>query len=666
MPSTVLGKRTRSSARKAVSGKCIGDSCPRSSANAKLTRSAESTPSRPTRTTRQSAFVILDETEQENPFITPKKQDAHISEPADVEMGEDADQEEEPGTKRGRKARATPVKTVASRLPLSSVKENSPAKAYARAAEKYACTPSTPRHRDALSNKVAVTPSRRLIIAGRPLTPRTPHTLNTPRSTVPTVYNEARQAFARGSAPTALFGRETERTELQNFVSSRTKTKKSGCIYVSGPPGTGKSAFVSDVCRTVATNESVKTGYINCMSIKNAVDMYRTLLEGFMDITDITEGEEMETLRTLFMQRKASYVVTLDEVDHLLELDIDLLYNIFEWSLQKTSGLVLVGIANALDFTDRFLPRLKARGLKPHLLPFLPYTAQQISSVITSKLKALQPAGSDQLPFIHPTAIMFLSKKVAAQSGDLRKALDICRRAIDLIEADTRNQHAIKAAEITPSPTPSPSKTPLVENINLSSATATAPSKAKAQEMLAASLAQLTTETAPRATIAHMAKITAAVFSNGTTQRLQNLNLQQKAVLCSLTAMERKKRASAGDNVSNTPSRSHNTAPTIKELFEAYTSLCKRENVLHPLTSTEFRDIVGSLETLSLISAVEGKAGSLVADAGTPSRRGRKTSGFPGVVVEDRRVASAVGTTELEKALTGAGSSILKGILYDD
>ena len=255
----------------------------------------------------------------------------------------------------------------------------------------------------------------------------------------------------------------------------------------------------------------------------------------------------------------------------------------------------------------------------------------------------------------------------AAQSGDLRKALDICRRSIDLIEADTRNQHATKAAEITPSPTPSPSKTPLVEKINLSSPIAhRSPSIPKPQSPLVTSLAQLTAETAPRATIAHMAKITAAVFSNGTTQRLQNLNLQQKAVLCSLSSMERKKRASAADHILSTPSRSHNTAPTIKELFEAYTALCKRENVLHPLTSTEFRDIVGSLETLSLISAVEGKAGSLVADVGTPSRRGRKTNGFPGVVVEDRRVASAVGTTELDAALTGAGSSILKRILYDE
>ncbi|KAF2624298.1 cell division control protein Cdc6 [Macroventuria anomochaeta] len=645
MPSTVLGKRTRSSARAAT---------------------LDATPNTSTRATRRTAFVILDETENENPFVTPKKQNARIKDAMDVDMGEDAE-EEEPCTKRGRKARATPAKTAVSRLPLSAAKENSPAKVSTRASDKISCTPSTPRHRDALSNKVTVTPSRRLIIAGRPLTPRTPHTSGTPRSTAPTVYNEARQVFARGSAPTLLFGRDSERTELQNFISTRAKTKKSGCIYVSGPPGTGKSAFVGDVCRTVAADGSVKTGYINCMSVKNAVDLYRTLLEEFVDITEITEGDEMEELRRLFMRRKTSYVVTLDEVDHLLELDIDLLYNIFEWSLQKNSGLVLVGIANALDFTDRFLPRLKARGLKPHLLPFLPYTAQQISSVITSKLKALQPAGSDQLPFIHPTAIMFLSKKVAAQSGDLRKALDICRRAIDLIEADTRNQHAIKAAEITPSPTPSPSKTPLVENTNLSAPVAVrSPSKPKAQNALATFLAQLTAETAPRATIAHMAKITAAVFSNGTTQRLHNLNLQQKAVLCSLSAMERKKRASAADSVLNTSSGSHNTAPTLKELFEAYTALCKRENVLHPLTSTEFRDIVDSLETLSLISAVEGKTGSLVADAGTPSRRGRKTSGFPGVVVEDRRVASAVGTTELENALTGAGSSILKEILYDD
>jgi cell division control protein 6 len=604
--------------------------------------------------------VIHDEGEIENPFVTPKKQNVRDEDAMDVDSPE-----EKVSTKRTRKAGTTPAKHGASctRLPLSTAKENSPQKALVDIPDKFAPTPSTPRHRDALAGKVAVTPRHRLIIAGRPLTPRTPHTPGTPRHTGPTIYNEARQVFARGSAPTALFGREHEKKELETFITTRTKTKESGCIYVSGPPGTGKSAFVNNVCLTVSSDESVRTGYINCMSVKNATDLYRTLLEEFVDITDIAEGDEIDALRNVFMQQKTSYVVTLDEVDHLLELDIELFYNIFEWSLQKASGLVLVGIANALDLTDRFLPRLKARGLKPQLLPFLPYNATQISSVITSKLKALLPPGSTQLPFIHPTAIMFLSKKVAAQSGDLRKAFDICRRAIDLIEADTRDQHAKKATEITPSPTPSPSKTPLVENINFSSSGMRSPTKAKdLNSVVAASLASLTIETAPRATIAHMAKITAAVFSNGTSQRLRNLNLQQKAVLCSLSAIEKKKRATAADSILATPSKSHTTSPTIKQLFEAYTALCKRENILHPLTSTEFRDIVGSLETLSLVSAVEGKAGSLNVGAGTPSRRGRAKA-FPGVVVEDHRVASVVGEKELADSLVGPGAGILKGIL---
>lgn len=611
-----------------------------------------------TRAKRQAQFVILDEGEHDNPFVTPVKKSRN-GDAMDVDVPEELPS----GKRRTRAAATTPAKHGAhnSRIPLSPTKANATAKAPVSSPEKPAATPSTPRHRDALAGKVAVTPRHRLIAAGRPLTPRTPHTPATPRNAALTVYNDARQLFVRGSTPATLFGRETERNELRTFISMRTKSRASGCMYISGPPGTGKSAFVNDVCREMTTDSIIKTGYINCMSVKNATDLYRTLLQSFVDITQLKEGNEMNALEKIFKQRDVSYVVTLDEVDHLLELDTDLLYSIFEWSLQDASSLILVGIANALDFTDRFLPRLKSRGLKPHLLPFLPYTSTQISSVITSKLKSLVSEETDFVPILHPTAVMFLSKKVASQTGDLRKAFDICRRAIDMIEADTRDQHARKTDEITPEPTPSPSKTPLVENINLSSPAIRSPAKAnKVRNNLATSLAQLTAMNAPRATIAHMARITATVFSNGTAQRLKGLNLQQKAVLCSLSALEQKKRTLAAENVS-IASRAHSSASTIKELFEAYTAICKRERKLHPLTSTEFRDIVGSLETLSLISAVEGKAGSLVAATSTPSKKGK--AGFGGVSVEDRRVASCLDAKEILEGLVGPASDILQGIL---
>lgn len=427
---------------------------------------------------------------------------------------------------------------------------------------------------------------------------------------------------------------------------------------MSGPPGTGKSAMVSEVTETFEASETLQKVYINCMSIKSSKDLYGNLLENLCGDVEVLEGDEVKTLQGMFVSRKKSktvYVVTLDEIDHILSLDLESMYKLFEWSLQKSSRLILIGIANALDLTDRFLPRLKARNLKPQLLPFLPYTAAQIKAVILTKLKSLVPKDSttpDFVPFLHPAAIELCSRKVSSQTGDLRKAFDICRRAIDVIEAETKQKHeeALKEQLLQESP----SKRLLTDNDNLASPS-TAPRRTLAQ-----SLAALTIETAPRAMISHLNKITSSTFGNGANQRLKALNLQQKAALCALIALEKRKRE-LSSNVMATPSKSRVVAPTIKALYDVYCMLCKHDSILHPLTSTEFRDVVGSLETLSLISAVDGKNGSFVG-LSTPSKRARKFGGGIGVG-DEKRVGSCVGEKEVAAAVEGLGAGILKNIL---
>lgn len=388
------------------------------------------------------------------------------------------------------------------------------------------------------------------------------------------------------------------------------------------------------------------------MSVRNAKDLSGKLSEDF----GLDENAGFEYLRSCFVRGKArdnrKYLVILDEVDRLVDLDLELLYNLFEWSMQASSRLVLIGIANALDLTDRFLPRLKSRNLKPELLPFMPYSAKQIAEVLTAKLKSLSPEEAEPVPFLHPAAIQFCAKKVASQTGDLRKAFDICRRVVDLVEQETKERDANLALQ------DSPSKTPLMENINLSSPpTSRTPIKA------------YTLYTAPKATIAHMAKITAQVFGNGTVQRLGTLNLQQKAVLCALSALEKRKRDNQVERTMfATPSKHNTAAPSIKQVFDAYSSLCKRENLLHPLSSVEFRDIVSGLEALSLVSAVSGKNSSFAVPftpSKTPSRRGK--GGFGTAALGDeRRIASAVGQKELSAALDGAGGDLLREILEGD
>jgi cell division control protein 6 len=349
----------------------------------------------------------------------------------------------------------------------------------------------------------------------------------------------------------------------------------------------------------------------------------------------------------------------LDEIDHILTMGLESLYRLFEWSLQKPSRLVLVGIANALDLTDRLLPRLKSKNLRPELLSFLPYTAAQVKNIITTRLKSLVPEGGKEgwVPFIHPAAIELCSRKVSSQTGDLRKAFEICRRALDLIETETKSKHEDEAREKLLLMTPS--KRPLGENMNGAKS-----GPRSIVQVMTASLNGLTAETAPRASISHLNKVTAAAFSNGTAQRLKALNLQQRAALCALVAYENRSKAAAklANGTPITPSKSQTLAPTVKVLFDTYCRLCVRDSVLHPLSSSEFREVVSSLETLGLVNAVDGKNGSFVAP-GTPSKRGRKSTQLSG---DEKRIASCVGEKEIATVAEGVGAGILKSILSGD
>ncbi|PKS06568.1 hypothetical protein jhhlp_007316 [Lomentospora prolificans] len=608
MPRSSLGKRTRSVSEKGV--EAVIDT-PR-----KRTR----------RSTAKHEVEDAENDENYDPDISPDE-----AEDEDIYF---------PSTKRPVRSKASPSKPV----PV---------------------TPQTPRFRNALSRSPA-TPRHVVMSAGKLFKRSTPQTPVTP-SSGPTIYHSARQLFARGADAGQLVGRDDERAQLQAFIHRLDSSTPHGCLYVSGPPGTGKSAMVQETTKKAASNTETKYSYINCMSIKSSKDLYITLLDSLnLDKSATTEPEAMKVLQSMFIQRKKSaqtYLVVLDEIDHILTMGLESLYRMFEWSLQKSSRLTLIGIANALDLTDRFLPRLKAKNLRPELLPFLPYTAPQIKNIILTRLRGLVPADSkqpDYVPFIHPAAVELCSRKVSSQTGDLRRAFEICRRALDVIEAETKHKFEVEARETMLQMTPS--RKVLGETFNESSPRREGRPQSVSQ-MVASSFKGLTVETAPRVSISHLNKVTSAAFSNGTNQRLKTLNLQQKAALCALVAYEKKNRASQSSTSIQTPSKTQTLAPTVKTLFDAYCRLCKTDAVLHPLSSSEFREVVGSLETLGLVTAVDGKTGGLVVNQ-TPSKRGR-WNGFA-KTGEEKRVASCVGEEEVEQATDGIGAGILKSILNGD
>jgi len=120
--------------------------------------------------------------------------------------------------------------------------------------------------------------------------------------------------------------------------------------------------------------------------------------------------------------------VLVDELDHLVTRRQSVLYNLFEWPTRPNAGLVIVGIANTMDLPERLIPRVSSRlGSSMARVTFQPYTAKQILTIIKDRLEGLDVFKSE--------AIDLCSRKVASASGDVRTALQICRRAAKLAGA---------------------------------------------------------------------------------------------------------------------------------------------------------------------------------------------------------------------------------------
>lgn len=159
---------------------------------------------------------------------------------------------------------------------------------------------------------------------------------------------------------------------------------------------------------------------LNCMALKDPKHVFSNILRVLFPKKEDAEWESLKTL-------KKPVIVVLDEIDSIRTADGEILYRLFETPhLYPCFGLI--GIANALDLTARFLPRLKAKFIEPIVMNFLPYNAKEVIGILNSRLEMVKDIVTCQ-----PIAVEFCSRKIAAV-GDIRKALDWMIQAIEAAE----------------------------------------------------------------------------------------------------------------------------------------------------------------------------------------------------------------------------------------
>lgn len=375
-----------------------------------------------------------------------------------------------------------------------------------------------------------------------------------------TCYQQAKLVL-NTAVPDRLPAREQEMGVIRDFLKEHICGKKAGSLYLSGAPGTGKTACLSRILQDFKKEvKGFKTIVLNCMSLRNAQAVFPAIAQeiGREELCRPAGKDLMRKLeKHLTAERGPMIVLVLDEMDQLDSKGQDVLYTLFEWPWLSNSRLVLIGIANTLDLTDRILPRLEAReGCKPKLLNFPPYTRNQIAAILQDRLSQIS---KDQV--LDSAAIQFCARKVSAVSGDIRKALDVCRRAIEIVESDVRSQTVLKPL----SECKSPCESPVPKRVGL----------------------------------AHISQVISGVDGNRVTLSQENtqdsLPLQQKILVCSLLLLTKRLKIKE---------------VTLGKLYEAYSSVCRKQQVA-AVDQSECLSLSGLLESRGIVGLKKNKESRL-------------------------------------------------------
>lgn len=249
------------------------------------------------------------------------------------------------------------------------------------------------------------------------------------------VFEEYKRALSN-TVQTELLFRENETNEIRSFFEVHLKSKKSSSIYISGPPGVGKTATITSILDKLSNEFTFQKLFLNGMSFTTTNAFYNRI---FSELTDeISTSKDMVSLIVKELKRKGRKMVilVLDEIDILDDRHQEMLNTIFSLPKFKSAKVIIVGIANTLGLTSSKMTRFNALNIDQiKEVAFESYDAEKISGILESRIQAL----NKEHQLVDASAIKFCGKSVAKNFGDARKALEIMRRSVELLEQESDN-----------------------------------------------------------------------------------------------------------------------------------------------------------------------------------------------------------------------------------
>ncbi|VDD76767.1 unnamed protein product [Mesocestoides corti] len=449
-----------------------------------------------------------------------------------------------------------------------------------------------------------------------------------------------------------IVGRDKEIASLRESLLSWISKKVNGCVYVSGSPGTGKTVTVTQEVQFVANTKGCRPLFLNCMQMASSRSVYTCILEklGEKSPAAIASAPEkvVAHLETCLIKKSRCLplIMVLDEIDQLASRFQEVLYTIFWWPEKLSNAhLILIGIANALDLTERLLPCLRLPSHRFVHIVFPPYSTDQIVKIISSRL--LTASTTDTKQSLDNPAVQFCAKKVAACSGDVRTALAVCQRALELarLEARSKGGDDIKASEKTPTLTTG--LTPLQQRIMSSPSVRNSLKKSN----LAPAFVEEPVERFVMPTIRHISQAIREARNGGCIQATSSANhsgvggggthcsgdmpLHHKLVLASLLLLRRLRGLREA---------------SVGQVFDVYSHVCSQRGQLAPLDMSEFLSVCELLDSHGLLR-LSTSVGQRSSTFSTPTQTKRVA-----LLLDDKSVERNLNDNLLMSSILSIGS----------
>jgi origin recognition complex subunit 1 len=176
-------------------------------------------------------------------------------------------------------------------------------------------------------------------------------------------FQTARSRLHVSSVPTSLPCREDEFASVYSHLEAAIYEGTGACIYISGTPGTGKTATVREVVEQL--NASVMADElddfifveINGMKVTDPHQSYSLLWEALKG-DRVSPTHALDLLEREFNHpspRRVPCVVLMDELDQLVTKNQSVMYNFFNWPGLRHSRLIVLAVANTMDLPERTL-----------------------------------------------------------------------------------------------------------------------------------------------------------------------------------------------------------------------------------------------------------------------------------------------------------------------